>query len=288
MACELLIHRNKNNYSHSDIEKDRRSVYKKGYIVLVRDYPHSGWGKEEKFEAGNFITVIITDINSFDLEEYTKSWEIEIDYNIVDSNLNNEVFIVDIFSTNSGLNNYGELTLTKIKNFLDKWNVNIINVSRNKITVNINIYELLLSNSFWDYDDDLSNIIIEETEYIRSKGNHTFNINWQNFRTDILDRNKIAKKISDVLLKRGAKILNSNLLEQTGSFLINRSSILHSFKMNLYNNIKKYNLIYRRKYYLENNIIDFLVNYYNINNKPYETNFQTFLTYVKSNLDREE
>lgn len=289
MACEILIHRNKNNYSHTDTEKDKRAVYKKGYIVIGKTLPHSGWGNQEQFSAGNFVTVRVTDATWEELTEYAESWRMFIDYTKIGEDLSIDGHRFRVFSTNPGISGKGNLTREKIENYLDKWNANIFSISTNEVVIDVTINNLLRSPAFWDYvpGDGLADIEYQQLSYNQTTGEHVYLLNYSNVKPEIQNRNAVASRIAHRLSKRGVTFSNHNPSNQTAEATIFRNDVLLHFRNEVYKDVANKFPLYRRQYYIEEADVDSLVNYSTNNNgNPYELTKANFLTYIKSMLDK--
>lgn len=289
MACEILIHRNKNNYSHADTEKDRRGVYKKGYIVIGKTLPHSGWGNAEKFEGGNFVHIKVTDATWEELKDYADSWKMNIDYELVGSNLSIDGHRFRIFSTNSGLSGYGNLTRNKIEKYLDNWNASIFSINTNAVVIDVTINNLLRSKSFWDYvpGDGLADIEYQQLSYNQSTGEHVYLLGYSNVRPEIENRSLVAEKIAYRLGKRGFTFANHNTVNQTAEATIFRNEVLVHFRDEVKKDLGKYVIHFRRQFYIEEADVDSLVQYSaNHNGEPYEVTKTQLANYIKSQLNK--
>lgn len=285
MACEILIHRNVGNYSHPDSEKDKRGVYKKGYIVAGKTIP-CNWGNKEKFEGGKFVTIRVTNADWEELHSYMKAWELEVDHEHVASNLSVDGHRYKLFSTNPGASLKGVITREKAQKYLDKWNVTIHSVAQNEIVMDCVIFDMLKSKFYWDLDD-LSGLSATEISYNESTGDHVVEVNWENFRTDIIDRDKVRNAIRNRVLSRGGIITSYIAPNEYGRFTINRIDVLQWFKTIIYRAIRRQNLIYRRQYYITESQVDQLVQYSENNNgEPYELTKAQLANNVQSFLDR--
>lgn len=289
MACELLVHRNKNNYFHTDPEKDRSSVYKKGYIVTGKTLPHNGWGNKEQFSAGNFVTLRITDATWEEILDYAEHWRQFIDYNKIGENLSIDGHRYRVYATNSGVSGRGNLTLQKIKKYLDGWNVTIFSNTTNEVVIDCIINNMLRSKSYWDYipGDGLTDIQYSQVSYNQSTGEHIYDLDYSNVRTEIQNRSKVAERLWFKLSKRGATLLSHNETNQTARVSIFRNDVLLYFKNEVYSDTANKSPVYKRQYYIEETDVDSLVNYStNHGGNPYELTKSSFLTYIKSMLDK--
>lgn len=291
MACDILIHRNFRNNALTDIEKDNSSVYKKGYIVTGKPLPHSGWGNQEKFEAGNFVHLRIIDANWEDFEKYTEPWRIKINHTLVSSNLITDSHRFKVYSSNSGSNKYGILTLPKIERYLNRWNVDLVSVVENEIVIDIVIDKMLKSQAYWDYTADknegLENLMYTLNSYTKSTGEYTYVIEYTNVRSDIQNRFLVATELNDHFIKRNITVITHDSENQKITVSLFRKDVLNYFKDEVYFDVLNDSLLYKRQYYVTNAVVDFLVNYSENNSgQTYETTKTEFLKYVKSMLDK--
>lgn len=287
MACEILIHRNKNNYNHADINVDRSGVYKKGYIVIIKDYP-TIWGKEELFSAGNFVIARIIDSNMNEIEEYLANWEIECEFKKTYSNISSDIFRYKIISKNPGKNGYGNLNDNKINVLSDRYNISIHSSSKNEVVIKFKVFNVIKSEEFFDYKN-IDGLQFTENSYDELTGNHEIVINWSKFKINIINRDKFSKKISEIILQRGGNIISSDSINENIVFNISRDKVISYLLDEIYNKIRKNNNLFRRKYYLDNNYVDSLIEYSTNNNgQSKDITKIDFLSNIKSHLDRED
>lgn len=287
MACEIMIHRNSSNYSNPNAELDRQGVYKKGYIVGGRTLPHAGWGNQERFEAGKFVFIKITDADWSEFEGYDREWELEIDYQKMGEDLTTDGHRFSIFSTNPGLSFRGAITREKAENWLNNWNVTIHSTGLNEITIDCIIWEMLKSKGFWDRPEGLQGLTANEDSYNQTTGEHVISINWSNYLPNV-KRSMLAKNFQHRIEERGGEIITFDLQSETGTFKITRNDVLLWFRQEVYYLVRKFNVIYRRKFYLPEATVDQLTQYSaNNNNEPYEATKAEFINYVESMLDKE-
>jgi len=291
MACEILIHRNKNNYSHSNIEKDKRAVYKKGYIVMGKTLPHSGWGNQEQFSAGNFVILRITDAIWEEVRSYADHWRMLIDYTKIGEDLVVDGHRFRVYTTNPGVSGYGNLTLQKIENYLDDWNAIVFSNTTNEVVIDCVINDMLRSKSYWDYvpGDGIVDVQYSETSYDQGTGEHIYDLDYSNVRPEIVDRNEIYTRLERRLLLRNATISNHDSINQIMTVSIFRNDVLTYFRDEVYKDVANRFPLYRREYYIDSTDVDSLVTYStNHSGEPYEVTKAEFLTYMKSQLDRSD
>jgi hypothetical protein len=284
MACELLVHRNSKNYSHSDAVKDKSGVYKKGYIVIGKTLPHSGWGNKEIFSAGNFVHIKVTDATWEELKDYAEHWRLFIDYELVGSNLEIDGHRFRIFSTNGGVSGYGNITRERIERYLNRWNAEIFSVASNEIVIDVTINNLLRSPAYWDYvpGDGLEDIGYSQLSYDQGTGEHVYLLDYSNVRPEILDRNSVAQRIAYRLSERGVTFANHDTENQTAEATIIRNDVLINFRNEVYKDVADNFPLYRRKFYIEESDVDSLVQYSENNNgEPYEVTKAQLANYFK-------
>lgn len=288
MPCEIIFHRINQTRSPQDTSIGKRQNYRKGYPVQVLDLPlpPGGWGKGCDFSTGKSVSLQILDASADDIKDYIhSSWELEIDYDLIGSNISVDGHRFKIFSTNPGVSGYGNLTIEKIENYLHSWNVDIFSHRKNEIVIDIIIDKVLRSSGFWDMEN-LKNLSIEEIDYEQNTGIHQYSLDYSNFLSD-KNRVKVGKFLRNKILSRNGIIISNDIDNQIGKFSIKRIDVLTHFKSDIYNKIKYNNVLYRRKYYLPENIIDQLVEYSNNNGgQPYSTYKSVFLSLIESLLNK--
>lgn len=283
MNCEIVIAKDPYNFVHPDENKDRSGVYKKGYFVSARENPNDVHSDKEKL----FFTFIrVSDADADELNEiYEKMWELEIDYELVGSNTTIDGHRFRLFSVNPGVSLRGEITLSKAQSYLDNWNTSIFSVSQNEIVIDIIIYDMLRSKGFWDREEGLQGLTASELSYKKTTGIHTVQVDWSNYLPEF-PRSKIAKELQKRILQREGIINSVDLENNIGEFSITRNSVLKWFRSDLFEKIRKNNVVYRRLFYIEPNIVDFVENYFITNGTGYSVTKAELSTYVKSMLDK--
>ena len=283
MSCELVIHKNINNYAHVDEEKDRRGVYKKGYIVAVRANPNNIHSDKEKL---NFTFVRVTDADVAELESYSKEWEMYIDYELVGSDTSIDGYRYRIFSTNPGVSFRGAITLTKAQKYLDNWNVDIFSTAQNEIVVDVTVFDMLKSKGFWDRPEGLTGMTASEVSYNESTGEHIIDVDWSNFLPNVEHREGVAQEMQSRILQRGGTVIDYDLQAETGRFSMYRNDVLTWFRDDVYSQLRKQFIHYRRQFYIEPSLVDTIENSFVTNGTPMEVTKSQLATYVKSMLDK--
>lgn len=288
MACEILIYRNPRNYSHPDIEKDKRSVYKKGYIVGGKTLPHTGWGNKEVFSAGNFVHVKIKDATWEELKDYAETWNINIEYTKLGEDLSIDGHRFKVYTTNPGVSGKGNLTRNKIENYLNKWNVTIHSIDINEVVIDLTINNLLKSRAYWGSvpGDGLGDLIYSQINYDEVSGEHVYNLDYSAVKSDITNRSIVANKLSKRLGKRGVTFSNHDTVNQTANATIFRNTVLTYFRDEVKNDVANSSILYKRQYYIDIPNVNYLV-YYSTHHggDPYEITKAQLQTSIKSMSD---
>jgi hypothetical protein len=147
------------NYTHSDPVKDRAGVFKKGYPVTSKDVPHPGWGMKERLPW--FVVVRITDATKEQVDNYLKSWERILDYEVLQSTP--QGFRLKVFCTNPGNSGLGNITKEMVESYIEKYGGKIKEFTINSVTFDIskeNAEELKIS-----LQNDLKNKIIYARQF---------------------------------------------------------------------------------------------------------------------------
>ena len=269
MACEIIIKGDTHsggrvNYTHPNAEKDRSGVYKKGYPVNIRDYPNNGWGYMECYPY--FISVIVTDGDVADVEDMIatyfggtsliQSWQRQVDWSVVNSDLSIDGWRYKAEATNPGLTNLAGLTRDMIENYLNEWNATVFSASTNEVIFDSAIYEdnsqnpgALQSEGFWDFDT--SSIVFNETEYDSGTGEHTVTADYSAVQA-LVDK---PKRVEDKVTERGGSVISNTLNVIT--FTINRTDVRDRFKESV--NTKLRDVIYRRQFHISETTFDNIV-----------------------------
>ena len=241
MPCEVLIKGDTHgdgtvNYTHSDPDKDKRGVYKKGYPVTLREYPHSGWGYKEghpyfvqlRVTNGDVADVESLISTSFGGNSINQTWDRQIDFATVNNDSSIDGWRIRVFATNSGANDFAGVTQSMVENYLNKWNAEVFSSAANEVVFDVTIYEdgettpnpgAIQSEGFWGVTP--TDVLFNETSYVEGTGVHTIEVDYSgsSFTSDQVERR---------VVDRGG-IVSSNTAGVI-TFNINRTDVFQWFQ----------------------------------------------------------
>ena len=266
MACEILIKGDTHgdgtvNYTHPDPDKDKAGVYKKGYPVNIRPYPHSGWGYKEGHPY--FVQVRVTDGNVEDVENLiatnfggtsiNQSWERKIDFTTVNNNVSIDGWRIKVFASNPGATNLAGITRAKVESYLNKWNAEIFSTGTNRVTFDVAIYKdgsnnpgALQSEGFWGVD--VSSIVFNETSYNEGTGVHRIEADYSGTSFDSDNVENIVKSRSGIIISNESKVI---------IFDINRTDVFTYFKSEVKEALER--SIYSRQFRVLGSTVDTII-----------------------------
>lgn len=209
------------DYSHADPTKNRRGVVPKGGIIEPRA---TGAPLGLKEVSPFCVTIQVPDATIADLLHYMQPWKLEVDYELVNSNLSLDGYRYRVFSLETsvsghGVNN-GQITQAKVQNYLANWNCSFISASiADGVHFDIGVYQSATSNSFWDRD--VSQIVFTEIDYNQSTGIHRIQADYS-----VLPINPSGVE-HKVMARSGTVITHANSVIV---FDIHRNDVLKNFR----------------------------------------------------------
>lgn len=266
MPCEILIKGDTHgdgtvNYTHPDPDKDKRGVFKKGYPVIVREYPHSGWGYKEGYPF--FVQARVTDgdvvdvdsmINSaFGEDSMTQDWTRKIDFATVNSNLTIDGWRIRVFAMNPGANDFAGITRTMVENYVNRWNGEVYSAVTNEVQFDVAIFEdasnnpgALQSMGFWGVPP--ISVFFNETNYDSGSGVHTVEVN---YGASIYTSEQVRRRVE----RRNGVVLSD--IAEVITFEINRTDVFQWFQQELKETLEK--TVYRRQFRVLESTVDLIV-----------------------------
>jgi hypothetical protein len=266
MPCEILIKGDQHGdgtigYEHPDPVKDKAGVYKKGYPVVIKPYPHPGWGYKEGYPY--FVQIRVTDGDVSDVEALIASsfsetsiiqdWSRVIDFATVNNDPVIDGWRIRVFATNPGANNYAGVTQSMVENYLTKWNAEVFSATANEVQFDVAIYEdgssnpgAIQSEGFWGIAP--TGVVFSEDTYDQGTGDHTV-------EADYSVTSFTADQVANRVAERGGTI-NSN----TGgiiNFTINRTDVFQHFQEEVRQALDQ--IIYRRQFRVAESTVDTIV-----------------------------
>jgi len=275
MACEILIKTNVHgdgtvNYTHPVPEKDRSGVYKKGYPVTIREYPHSGWGFKEGLPY--FVLVRVTDaavaevealINTnFSIPSITSSWVRNVDWEQTAEVASIDGHRMKMWTPNSGSTNLAGVTRDMVENYLNKWNAYVFSTTTNEVVFDVAIFEddrgsviagALQSEGFWNFN--VSQIAFSEETYVEDSGNHRVTADYSALQGYIDNPGRTTRSVQLKVEERGGIIISN--VGGVVQFDITRSDVFDVFKRDV--KLRLENTIYRRQLRVSEATVDNII-----------------------------
>ncbi len=187
---------------------------------------------------------IIRTIDSFikDDVQYSKIWQPEIDFEIVNQVLSLDGFRLKLTVTNASSNS-GGINATKIESFVTDWGGSVVSITPpNEIVFDISIFNALKSKNFWDVSTE--NVIFTETNYDQGTGIHTIELDYDALgNSPSYIENFIAEKVT---------IIGHDGSNRFITFEAHRSIIKAEFERDI---LKKLPKIHSKRFYFGSGVV---------------------------------
>jgi len=266
MPCEILIKADQHasgvvGYEHPDPNKDKSGVFKKGYPVTIKKYPHGGWGYMECYPY--FVQVRVTDGDITDVESLISSnfgghsivqeWTRKLDFSTVNNDPVIDGWRIDVSATNPGANNYAGITQEMVETYLSRWNASVVAFTENNVRFDVAIFEdgdsnpgAIQSQGFWGVDP--IGVIFTEIDYDQGTGIHTVEADYSGtgFTSDQVESRIEAR--------------NANIISNTSgvvTFDVSRVNVFKWFQEEVKTALET--VIYRRQFRVDTSTVDYIV-----------------------------
>lgn len=243
------------------ILKNDTISHTRGDIVEIRPSASPFGG----LEPDSFYMVDISDAIVSEFIEYANEWDTILNYNVINSDLINDVFQIELSAT-TNVSEVGGITRDQVETYINKWSGTVNSFSNNTVTFTISIFNAIKSSGFWNKNTD--NVIWTELDY--TNGVHTV-------QADFTNVNVTSLSVEDHMSEKGANIISNN--NNIIVFSIDRATIRNDFQSSIIRKVKRQ--IKRRRYYLPENILTII----DSNGGTYTTTKATALLYIKDKLD---
>lgn len=261
MPCEVWFKINISNYTHSDPDKDKTGVYKKGYPVNMLDFPRVHRGYKEGLP--DYCAINIIDANIIEVEAMVASifsgksliqeWIRKIDFATVNNNATIDGWRIRVFATNPGFSNKAGITQLMVENYLTKWNAVVHSTTTNEVQFDVAVYEdgssvpgAIQSEGFWGLFP--INVSFTETSYVEEAGVHTVEADYS---LSIFFSEQVQNCIED----RGGVVISD--VSEVVTFTINRTDVFQWFQQEVREAIER--TIYRRQFRIPEVAIDTII-----------------------------
>lgn len=238
----------------------------RGDIIEVRATDHPFGGNEQNA----FVVAQVTDasMTSF-LYLNNTQWHVDIDYEIISSDLLNDIHQMRVYALNVNSAGLGSLTRQKIEQYLNGWNIEIDSVSENQVILTVDISAVLQSNEFWNYDN--TSVIITELNYDQVTGNHTLQIDYS-----ALQRNPTG--VENKAIERGGEIVSHSGRVLVANFT--RADVRDKFFNEIKDKIRFDDRVVQFRYYVPNAAVNFIES----NGGFVNTDIATLQGYIRDKL----
>ena len=212
--------------SHPDPDMDRAGCYKKGDIVDIYEPGITGAGHV----LPDFIEIDVTDgVTASQAAAYRDQWQSVFQYNVLASDVINDIYQVEITNANAGASLAAGITLAKVQTFLNGWNLSFVSESPNSVVFNADIYQAAISSSFWRGHS--ANIVFSAAGYDSGTGTHTIQADYSAFTVLIVDPSvlaEIANKVERAITMRGGSLVSNH--NSVAVFTIDRATMRNAFQ----------------------------------------------------------
>lgn len=238
-------------YIHTDSEKDRRGVHKKGDLVNYKpdgwsDTP--GWGQSQypqKFVVVKCPGISVTEAETAD---YRRAWQDEFDYELINSNIAQGIYTVRVFEKNAGVSNQNGITLGKVQAWLEKWGCNSISATINSVQFNFRLWPAAQSEGFWDVENLASKAAFVLNGYNAATGIADVTIS---ITDPLINVNEAARRV----VERGGVVTAT--AADSIRFDLERSDVLSAFKADVKQVLER---VYKRhRYSISANNVDAII-----------------------------
>ena len=239
-----ILFRLKDN-AHDDPEKDRKGCYKKGYPVSIKpDGWYEGnpnWSQSAYADKTKWIVVEVTDATREELENYSRPWRDDFDYEILAARPAQGEYDVRVFEKNASSTGANAITRDKVERFLTEWGCTNISAATNSVSFTFSLWNAVRSEGFWNVPLIQTKGSFVLNSYSGGVGNITFTVIPDAFP----NQEQITQMITRKVQERGG----SNIVVNYPSFTfdIERSDILTKFREEVK---RKGEGIYRRRQFV--------------------------------------
>jgi hypothetical protein len=283
MPCEILIKNTDNINPNLSAEHQRTSLYRRGYPVMGKDYPHPGWGNSEGLP--NFIHLRITDASLVEVEQYLQEYIRRLAFVVVNSDSVIDGWRIELVAENLDVSEYAKVNKDTVEGYLNKWGAVVQSFTNVSVTFDVLIFDAIKSRGFWDVKpQEISGLSLTELGYVQGTGLHTEQVDYSNFRLEISDRNKIRKKLIGKIEETGSIYVSDDPVAETINFTCTAETVKQRFLTEL--RYKYERMIWRRQFYFPTGVMNTIQTYMENNNgDAYETDRITAISYLQNKMN---
>ena len=260
--AKILIHCNHQNYAHPDTTKDEQGVYKKGYIVEVRE---SGTPEGNREGLPRFVWANVTDATKQEVEDMIstafgetsimQSWVRKMNWQTSALSIPLDAWHVVLSTQNPGATNKGLITRAMAERFIEKWNGRNIEFSSGQVEFDIAIFEAqdnpgaIQSEGFWGVN--VSNVVFTEISYDSSTGEHQIEADYSALT------NANPTNIENRVTENRGTIDSHDTENKVITFTISRVDVSNEFKEEVRNAVET--IVYRRQFKIPEATVDNII-----------------------------
>ena len=222
----------KSDYTHTDLDKDRRGVHKKTDFINWKpdgfsDFAH---GNGPGSYLADFVIVKVPGITLAEAEasDHRKSWKDDFDYQIVAARPAQGEYDVRVFEKNAGAINQNAIAgvkATKVRDYLTAWGCSAFSMSATDASFTFSLWDAVRSANFWGVPAlGLAGIIFTLNSYNSQTGIAEIDVNYAETQ---IKPEMIIRKVEE----QGGTVLSAGSLNCV--FTIERPDILTRFKVDV-------------------------------------------------------
>jgi hypothetical protein len=230
----------RSDYAHTDSDKDRRGVHKKGDFV---NYKPDGWSDTPGWAQSQYpVKFVVVKCPGISFEEaatadYRRAWRDDFDYEILGSNAAQGRYTVRVFEKNAGASNQNQITLNKVQAWLVKWGCNNISATTNSVQFDFRLWQAAQSEGFWDVDN-----ISAKAAFVLNNYNATTGV--ADITVTIVNESTKVAAVSQRVVQQGGTVIETTAT--TVRFNLERSVVLAKFRSDVKHALEK---VYKRHRY---------------------------------------
>ena len=234
----------RNDYTHSDPEKDRRGVHKKTDLI---NYKPDGWSSHANWAESNypnkFIVVKVPEITFAEAaaDDNRRPWKDDFDYEIIATRPEQGQYDIRVFEKNAGAINQNAIAgvkAIKIRDYMIAWGCSNFSLSATDANFTFSLWNAARSPNFWGVPlTEMVGIVFILNSYNSQTGIAEIDVNYE--ETQIKPEMVVSK-----VEEQGGTVLNASGLNCV--FTIERSNILTRFRADVKQRLEQ---VYTRHQY---------------------------------------
>ena len=231
--AEFLFKRN--DYTHADPEKDRRSVHKKTDFINWKPDGFSlfAHGNGPGSYLADFVIVKVPEISLSEAEasDHRKAWKDDFDYEIVATRPAQGEYDIRIFEKNAGVLNANAIAgvkATRIRDYLIAWGCSGFSLSATDASFTFSLWDAVRSANFWETPLIGTKVTFVLNSYSGATGIGNITVSPIEGQWGTQTELQISQTITRKITERGGTIISQ--VYPNFVFEIERSDILTRFR----------------------------------------------------------